>query len=486
VSRTLRTLALAGLALALVATLAEARNPHCAGGIQYVVQGLKDKDRGNTEDYQREMNKAVEQLNSCATEDPADLEALGYLGWAYAEIDSAGPAGVAFQKAIDGLATKGDKKKLDVVTTNRESYWARAYNDGIGKLKTAQEAYPEYTKEPTADEKTLKDEATKNYQAAITSLTRAKLLRPTHAGTIRNLATAFALMGRFADAEAVLKNGMTEAASDSTVGQLGDALKTVRANEANAFLDAKDYNKAIAFYQDLAKQEPNNPDHFSGLGSALFNRAQGEQDAARRADFKAAGDAYAKAYLLKPGSSDLGFNAALAYQQAGELAMSEAEWRSVLKQNPDDPEALSSLGSTLADMQKFDEAVQVVSRAVNLKPDNKTLFRQLGAVYSKAGNNPKSTEMLMVYMAMNSGQSKSGDAAAAAAKATAKPGSAAANTLTALGAPESVYDWESDNRKFQTWAYTAKKQAYTFDAGTGGLIQKSDWGSSGGATANKK
>jgi len=66
--------------LLLVASVASARNMHCAGGIQYVVQGIKDKERGNTEDYQREMNKAVDQLSACATEDPADLEALGYRG----------------------------------------------------------------------------------------------------------------------------------------------------------------------------------------------------------------------------------------------------------------------------------------------------------------------------------------------------------------------------------------------------------------------
>src|SRR6185503_19419481 len=102
-------------------------------------------------------------------------------------------------------------------------------------------------------------------------------------------------------------------------------------------------------------------------------------------------------------------------------------------QTPDDPEALSSLGSTLADMQKFDEAVQVLQKAVNLKPDNKTYFRQLGAVYSKAGNNAKSTEMLMVFMAMNAGKENAD--AAAAAKA-AKAGSAAANTAASMGAPD--------------------------------------------------
>jgi hypothetical protein len=147
------------------AGVAFARNPHCAGGIQYVVQGLRDKDRGLAEDYTREMNKAVEQLTTCANEDPTDLEAIGYLGWALAEVDSCGPAGVAFQKAIDGLKAKGDAKKVVVVEGNRDHYWSAAFNEGIGKINAAQQVYPEYTKAPSDDEKPLKEEATKNYEA---------------------------------------------------------------------------------------------------------------------------------------------------------------------------------------------------------------------------------------------------------------------------------------------------------------------------------
>ena len=475
--------AVAAMAVLLFgASLASARNPHCAGGIQYVVQGLKDKDAGNTEDYKREMNKAVDQLTQCSTEDPADLEAIGYLGQALAEMDSCGPAGAAFQKSLDGLNAKGDKKKIDMVANNRDHYWSAAYNDGIGKITAAQQVYPDFAKAPSDDEKPLKEEAAKNYDAAIKSLTRAKLLKPTSAVTIRNLGTAYALQGKFAEAEVVLKNGITEAAGDKDVAGLSDALKTVQANAANQLLETKDYPKAIAYYSDMIKAQPDNCDAYAGLGSALFNNAQTKQDAARRADFKSAGDAYAKAFTLKkPASTDLGFNAALAYQYAGELALSEGQWRAVLKETPDDPEALSALGSTLADMQKFDEAVGVLCRAVNLKPDNKTYFRQLGAVYSKAGNNGKSTEMLMVYMAQNSGK-ETADAAATAKGAKG----AAATTFTSAGAPEKVFDWESDARKLQTWVYFAKKQAFTFDvAGGMTLVQKSDWSNCGTGSAKK-
>ena len=461
-----------------------ARNPNCAGGIQYVVQGIRDKERGLTDDYTREMNKAVVTLTQCATEDPADLEAVGYLGWALAELDSCGPAGVAFQKSIDGLTAKGDKKKLDVVAGNRDHYWSAAYNDGIAKINAAQQTYPDFTKTPSDDEKPLKEEAARNYETAIRSLTKAKLLKPTSAVTIKNLGTAYALMGRYAEAEAVLRNGLKEAAGDEAVGELDKALKTVQANTANAILESKDYPKAIAYYSDLVKAQPENADAWSGLGSAYFSNAGTKQDAARRAEFKSAGDAYAKAFALKkPVTTDLGFNAALSYQNAGELALAEAAWRAVLKETPDDPEALSALGSTLADMQKFTEAVDVLVRAVTLKPDNKTYFRQAGAVYSKAGNNPKSTEMLMAFMALNVGKENADPAGAAKA---AKAGSAAASTSASLGAPEKVYDWESDGRKLQTWFYFTKKQALAFDVAAGmTLVMKTDWSSSG-SVANKK
>jgi tetratricopeptide (TPR) repeat protein len=460
-------------ALLLDAGLASARNPHCAGGIQYVSQAMNDKNRGNTEDYVREINKAVEQLTKCAAQDPADLEAVGYLGWALAEVDSAGPAGKAFQTAITGLTAKGDKKKLDMVATNLESYWARAYNEGIKRIGAAQDAYPDFTKTPTGDEAALKEEAKKQYDAAVVSLTRAKLLKPASAVTIRNLGTAYALMGDFDAAESVLRNGITEAASDTAVNGLKDALRTVRANKAGALVDAKKYDEAIAYYQELVKSEPDNVDHYMGVGSALFSRANTRRDEPRRADFKAAGEAYSKAFAMKPSNGDLGFNAALAFQSSGELALAEQAWRAVLKQTPEDPEALSSLGSTLADMQKYDEAVQVLTKAVNLKPDNKTYFRQLGAVYSKAGNNPKSTEMLMVFMAMNSGKENADPAGAAKA---AKAGSPAANTGASMGAPDKVLDWDSEGRKLQTWIFTPKKQAFTFDASGGmSLVQKSDW-----------
>jgi tetratricopeptide (TPR) repeat protein len=478
---TTRNLAAVAGAVALTLTLAaaaEARNPHCAGGIQYVVQAKTDKDKGNADDYQREIQKAVQQLEQCRTEDPADLEALGYLGWAYAEVDSAGPAGVAFQKAIDGLKTK-DPKKADWVKNNRDSYWAGKFNDGISKINSAQEAYPDFTKAPENDaDKTLREQAAKDYTAAIQSLTRASLLKPGDAQTIRNLGSVYAFMGDFKTAESVFREGLKSAPTDSA---LNASLKSVRTGYAAQLLDQKKYDEAIAFYTDLQKSDPSNSDLYLGQADAYFKRASDAHGDAAKPDYKLAGAAYAKAASLKTTDADLPFNAALSYQNAGEWVLAEAQWRACLKLRPNDPDATSALGQTLSEQKKYDEAVKVLQGGVLQFPKNKVLHRQLGAVYTRMQNNLKSTEELMVYLALQNGTPVA-DAAGAAKKAPA--GSAAAKTLAQLGTPEEVIPWEVDQQKIESWFYWTKNQAYHFQNGT--LYGKSDWGTTTAAAPAPK
>jgi tetratricopeptide (TPR) repeat protein len=474
-------MAAALLIAVLSAGVAQARNPHCAGGIQYVVQSKNDKDKGNTDDYTREINKAVQQLQQCAVEDPNDLEALGYLGWAYAEVDSCGPAGVAFQKAMDGLKSKGDPKKAEWVKNNRDSYWAGKFNDGISKVNAAQQAYPDFTKTPENDaDKTLKEEAAKNYAAAIQSLTRAALLKPGDAQTMRNLGSVYAFMGDFKSAEGVFREGLKSAPGDSA---LTASLKSVSGGHAGQLIDQKKYDEAIAYYADLQKGDPNNSDLYLGQADAYFKRASDAHGDAAKPDYKLAGGAYAKAASLKPTDADLPFNAALSYQNAGEWALAEAQWKACLKLRTNDVDAMSALGQALSEQKKYDEAVKVLQSGVLSNPKNKTLHRQLGAVYTKMQNNLKSTEELMVYLALQNGKPV---ADAAAAAKTAPAGSVAAKTLAQLGTPEDVIPWEVDQQKIESWFYWSKNLAYHFQ--NGALYGKSDWGSStsGGAAPTGK
>ncbi|HEY2954391.1 MAG TPA: tetratricopeptide repeat protein [Candidatus Eisenbacteria bacterium] len=498
--------AAAWLVSLLGAGAVEARNFHCAGGIRYVVGGLSDKDKGNTVDYVRQMQKAVEQLVQCATEDSLDYEAIGYLGWAYAEIESCGPAGLWFAKAIDGLNAKGDKKKADLAANNRDSYWASKLNDGISKISSAQTAYPDFLKKPENEaDVTLKGEAEKYYQQAVHSLTCASFLRPNHPPTIRNLGSVYAFMGDFTRAERVFREGLKVAPEDSALKM---ALRSVRMNYANQLSTEKRYDEAIDYFGDLLKVEPGNADLHSSLGTSLLNRAQTLQGDARKPDFKHAGEEYQKAGEIRQDDSDLYFNAAVAYQNGGENAQAEAMWRAALKLRPEDPEIRSGLAGSLAELGKYAEAVSILQAAVAADPKNKKLHRQLGGVYTKANNNPKGTEELMIYLALDRGQ----PVPDVDNYVTYQPrkGTDVDKTLVSVGRPEAVYLWQEDDKSatfrietrdvtasgatvkvtqlpsdktYETWFYWTKKQAYHFKAGV--LSVKSDWGSAGGATGSR-
>jgi Flp pilus assembly protein TadD len=462
-----------------LAGVADARNEHCAGGIQYVVGGLKDKDKGNTEDYLRQMNKAIAQLEICAKEAPDDYEALAYLGWAYAELDSARLSGKYFDQAIKGLETKGDRKKIDQWTGNRNSYWVRLLNDGITNMKAAQEAYAEFCKTPDNDaDKTLREEAAKRYATAEASMVKAAQLRPGEPTTIRNLGSLYVFTCDFRKAEEVFSEGLKAAPADTN---LLEGLRAARMSYANQLVEDKKYDEAQKFYEDLAKAEPNDVNHQLALADLHFKRAQSLEGDARKPEFKLAGDHYAQSAALRSGDADLSFNSALAYQNAGEWEKAAAQWQKTVDVRPDDTDALSSLGSCLVEMKRCDDAVGALHKAVNLKPQNKNLHRQLGAIYTKCGNNQKATESLMLYLAMQNGQPEA-DAAAAAKAAPA--GSSAAKTLAADGSPDQVIRWVADNQKYETWFYWQKKVAYTFSAGT--QVARSDWGTAGkGAPAGK-
>jgi tetratricopeptide (TPR) repeat protein len=475
-------IAMGAAVLAILATAgtAFARNPHCAGGIQYVVNGMKDKDKGNMEDYERQMHKAVAQLEQCSSEDAEDFEAVGYLGWAYAEIGDFEKAGMAFQKSIDGLQAKGDKKKVEWVKNNLESYWANTFNAGIGSIHDAQGLYDNYCKAPADDaEKTLKDEATKKYEDAVKSLKNASLLKPTDAQTIRNLGIAYALMCRYEEASTVFESGLKAVPGDK---DLTESLKNVRTQHANQLIDDKKYDEAITYFADLVKASPEDGDLWLGLADARFRHAQTLKDSAQRAAFREAAEAYEKGARFRKEDADLWFNAALAYQNAGEWQKAVPCWESVLKSRPEDMDALTAYASALSEVGKSQEAIEALLKALAKKPREALIHRQLGAVYTKAKDNQKATEELMVYLALSKGEPVADPAARAAMSSKT---SNAGKTLASMGSPEQVNPWEADGEKYETWFYWKEHQAYHFKGGN--LQVKSDWsGSAKYATTESK
>jgi tetratricopeptide (TPR) repeat protein len=471
----LRAIATAGLVAGLLAGVhggvAEARNSNCSGGILYVTQALGAREKQDLAESRKLFLKAVNRLSLCASEDPNDFEAQGYLGWAYAEVDSAGPAGVWFQKALAGLRTKGDKKALEMVSNNRRSFWVNAYNAAIGKMKDAEALYPDFNVAPASEADSVTwNEARNAYAAAIAQFTRAQQLDPSDPTPLKSTANAYTLMGRDSMAEQVYLEAAKTMPDDTTIVQ---ALRAIRNDRGMRLIDRGQPDAAIAVFTQLIQEEPANPNRYAGLGDACFEKAQTTRpDSAARPIYKAAGDAYAKASDLNRTESSIAFNSGISYYSAHEFALAEPVLRRAVGLKADNGQYQSYLASTLAALKKFDEAAQSFASALAAAPKDPEVHRQLGIAYNFAGVGQRASQAFLVARSLDR-RAKSADDPAAVARAATGP---MVRIRESAGIPDQVNDWAvqsgTEIQKIQTWYYWSKKTAYHL---MGNDTVQSDW-----------
>jgi hypothetical protein len=282
---------LALLAIAIGAGTAAARNFHCAGGIQYVIQGVKEKDKGNLEDAHRIFGKAVSQLRECTTEDPNDSESWSYLGWALAEVDSAAEAGAAFDQAEKRLAA--DPKKLLIATQNRKSYWVNYYNDGLSKYKSA---------DSIVKVATLLESTDPNAPAARAKLAASEALVPERD---RDLAQGGRRVQQPRDrrgAPGQVRRGQRDhrQGSRDRSQERGPAQsqEDMVFNTIKPKLDAGDYAGALDVMDQVLASSPNDPDRLIQAAQTSFEYAQKleeKKDAGAKAMFGRAAGYYGRA-----------------------------------------------------------------------------------------------------------------------------------------------------------------------------------------------
>lgn len=82
-------------------------------------------------------------------------------------------------------------------------------------------------------------------------------------------------------------------------------------------------------------------------------------------------------------------------EKAKKVEASEAEFRKILAENPDRPDVLNYLGYMLADRnQRLNDALDMITKAVNADPNNPAYLDSLGWVYYKLGRVPEAEATL--------------------------------------------------------------------------------------------
>jgi Flp pilus assembly protein TadD len=78
---------------------------------------------------------------------------------------------------------------------------------------------------------------------------------------------------------------------------------------------------------------------------------------------------------------------AISYERAGEWELAEPDFRTALQLEPDHPSVLNYLGYSLVDQGlKLDEAMKMVEKAVELRPNDGYIVDSLGWAHYKLGN----------------------------------------------------------------------------------------------------
>jgi Tfp pilus assembly protein PilF len=434
----------AGVLLAAVAVpRAEARNFHCAGGIQYVIQGQAEFAKGNVEDAHRIYGKAVAQLTQCLTEDPKDIEAWDYLGVAYGELDSAEQSGQAFAQGIAKATEAGEEKKklLDRMRANQLHYWVTYFNAAIKQYTTAVQSAPSgQNPDPSA------------FLPAAEAMKKAVAEDPSNPKGYCNLAAFQANAGKADDAEQTVETGLKVAPGDSCLLKRKEQVGVSVSENA---VKTGDFATATASYEKMLAANPQDSGSALRLGQLYFDQgtkladsADKETDAAKKqslaADSKTAFEKSSKNFgiyhSLKPDDKDGLYNNTLAALQAGDGATAAKLAEEGLAADPSSPEYHGLLASAYS--------------ALNV-PDAASAHK-------------------LVSRTLKEGQKESDPAGFAQKEATTQgPTSTVAKKLKELGPPDDVRTMTLGDYPVQTWIWYAKKRAILFSKGA--QVTAADW-----------
>lgn len=96
-----------------------------------------------------------------------------------------------------------------------------------------------------------------------------------------------------------------------------------------------------------------------------------------------------------PDNSDLLYARAMAEDRLGQLEPLEKDLRQILSREPDNVDALNSLGYTLADRTtRYDEALKYIQRALELRPDSYFVLDSMGWVNYRLGHYQEAVSFL--------------------------------------------------------------------------------------------
>jgi tetratricopeptide (TPR) repeat protein len=96
-----------------------------------------------------------------------------------------------------------------------------------------------------------------------------------------------------------------------------------------------------------------------------------------------------------PDSNSLRYSRSMLSEEQDDLALMERDLRNIIKRDPENATALNALGYTLANRtERYDEALELVSRALELQPDEPAILDSMGWILYRKGEYSEALDYL--------------------------------------------------------------------------------------------
>jgi tetratricopeptide (TPR) repeat protein len=203
------------------------------------------------------------------------------------------------------------------------------------------------------------------YDKAIAAFDEAHRLAPTDLALTTDLVEANMAAKKFGAAIEVARQALASRPDDLRLTRL----------EAQALRQDGKAEQGIALLENSVSRHADDPDTYIALAQLYADSARGAQA------IQALRDAETKF----PSNTSILFELGSVLDKQKNFAGAEAAFRRVIAREPDHAAALNYLGYLLADRgERLDESVNLVTRALEVEPNNGSFLDSLGWAYYKA------------------------------------------------------------------------------------------------------
>jgi tetratricopeptide (TPR) repeat protein len=170
--------------------------------------------------------------------------------------------------------------------------------------------------------------------------------------------------------------------------QVEDSREFLSANSrlGKILISTGQLEQSAAWFNQQRAANPLRSDQLYGLEAELLLQA-GAADKAMRVLNQALDET--------PDATSLRYARSMLAEQQNNLALMESDLRTIIAQEPDNATALNALGYTLANRtERYTEAIELVSRAIALEPNEPAILDSMGWVLYRTGRSEEALQYL--------------------------------------------------------------------------------------------